>query len=577
MIVAGNIAGIQRFITAVPHIGRGQARRLRARSVYAQLLSEAAAIRCMQTLQWPIHGSVVLSAAGHFVLRGTASGDSVSKLIELEAELGLWTLTRLNGEIRISLGWSDDESLSEFRQLESARKRLFASDAAPFRAAVTDADGWKTQRLVLDPLDTPCPLCRSHRADHTEVDPHTHAPLTLCRNCFQMGRFGGQLAGRGHSDWLKFTIADPADNTQLQMVGLSAAIDTAFPRTNTVALTSSNYDVQALPPMLRDRWIDRKLARYVPTNPDRSVQSFQQIADNSVAWLKTTGMGARRLAVFKADGDRMGEYWQRILGQRDIAAYAAASRRFDDFASGHLNELLERSVTTGDYATYRTIYTVYSGGDDLLFVGPWDVVLDFAGTVREKFHQLFGPEGLTLSAGIAIIHPGKPIRRSVEMAEELLLTAKSVPAEGFSEPGDQVAALDTVWKWQDHESVIRAGKYWSQLCLDKIVERGWLYSLRELNESRRGRRKPSQRDAPCTSMLAPARLQWLGDRWQRNRRPRPARQHAASGIDPLRQQLEMLYEQFGSPQTAEYIHFSAVMEYALLATRAREREEEEIA
>ncbi len=53
MIILGDISGIQTYLFDVAEAGGGQARRLRARSFYIQLLAEAAALRVLQTLGWP--------------------------------------------------------------------------------------------------------------------------------------------------------------------------------------------------------------------------------------------------------------------------------------------------------------------------------------------------------------------------------------------------------------------------------------------------------------------------------------------------------------------------------------------
>jgi len=104
MIVLGDISGIQGYLFDVAEAGGGQARRLRARSFFIQLLAEAAALRVLRALDWPIDSDhFVLSGAGKFLLRGPRSPQIDKQLESVEQEMGTWLLKEARGELRVSL------------------------------------------------------------------------------------------------------------------------------------------------------------------------------------------------------------------------------------------------------------------------------------------------------------------------------------------------------------------------------------------------------------------------------------------------------------------------------------------
>jgi len=172
------------------------------------------------------------------------------------------------------------------------------------------------------------------------------------------------------------------------------------------------------------------------------------------------------LGVLKADVDSLGEAIAATL-EREKSDGAQAMRRFsadlDQFFAVTLDQEKQRPQKTGEQ--WELIYTVFSGGDDMLVVGPWNVVLDLAGHMRQLFEQSFGQAAsnrdsanpLTISAGIAIIKPKYPIHFAAAQADELLDRAKGESAPGADKPKDQCSALGHVWKWDDHDKIMNDG------------------------------------------------------------------------------------------------------------------------
>jgi len=84
---------------------------------------------------------------------------------------------------------------------------------------------------------------------------------------------------------------------------------------------------------------------------------------------------------------------------------------------------------------FKNIYSVFSGGDDLFFIGPWEEVLKFEGALRKEFDKftcqwedkkepLKKDKSFTLSVGIAVVKPNLPIYTFAKEAEEALERSK---------------------------------------------------------------------------------------------------------------------------------------------------------
>ena len=152
--------------------------------------------------------------------------------------------------------------------------------------------------------------------------------------------------------------------------------------------------------------------------------------------------GTDRLGILKMDVDDLGKLFQKKMqGERNSMGHVAAlSRSLKWFFEGYMNALLDTKLTEGISAentyyykvlerhspleTFRdNLYVVFSGGDDFFVIGAWDIVMEFADIVQEKFHHFTGGAA-TLSAGLVLLPSRHPINKMVELADEALGEAK---------------------------------------------------------------------------------------------------------------------------------------------------------
>lgn len=113
---------------------------------------------------------------------------------------------------------------------------------------------------------------------------------------------------------------------------------------------------------------------------------------------------------------------------------ASLSRQLDNFFTAWIQWLLQSES--------RTVYAVYSGGDDLPLVAPRRDCLTLAKRLREAFVGYTRNPELTLSAGLAVVKPRLPIAHTARQADEALEAAKEAGR-------DRIALLGAVLPWAD--------------------------------------------------------------------------------------------------------------------------------
>jgi CRISPR-associated protein Csm1 len=207
------------------------------------------------------------------------------------------------------------------------------------------------------------------------------------------------------------------------------------------------------------RWpaASKYMATYVARSDDR-VLNFGEIAN--------AADGRKLLGFLKADVDRLGELFIFGLKRKDgsfdtISRQATLSRLLDMFFTGWLESLLN--------SEFKNCYTVFSGGDDLFFVGPWNEIISLAGRIQVDFTEFTGNPQLTISAGIAITNPDYPVARAAELVEAELKKSKN--REGKA----SITLLGTTLKWPDWAMVKKEWEYLQPLTED--VPSAFLYNM----------------------------------------------------------------------------------------------------
>lgn len=566
MLIIGDVAGIQDFIFDLPAEDTGgQARMLRARSFYVQILAEAIAFRIQRALDLN-RGSLLFCAAGKFAIDGSGSADSARAKVMAEHEaIEEWLARETTGALRVSIAvYDEDGSHSTVAErYGAAMAELQRWKLAPWaRLGVGDAGEWRPTKLAL----------RSRLKDEEfETFRRIGAALPRAQHLRLVEDPDATLVVRA---------AEPSFGLPGFRAVLSNGGPTVVPAVLEADLTGGAAHDGGLPNE-RDRMrsrISRPLARHIPIHHDGSPVWFEDLA--------RMARGAPYLGVLKMDADSLGiAIHERLRGAEDLRELARFSAELDNFFALELTRLLERPE-------WQSTYTVFSGGDDLLLVGPWDRMLDLAGELRSRFQVRFGASGLTLSGGLAIVRFRYPIRRGAAQAEELLEQAKTIPAVHASEAKDQLATLGQHWKWQDHDRIIEAGKRLAGWVDSGVARRGWLHTLLQSTLSRRGElpgkggREEPYRSSPHHSrgphgrvnqrrtgqIMASARLTYhVGRNYPSASSRDPDSQALRAWVDEILEE----FDRYETTENPEVLFLPAIVRYALLATRTESPESDE--
>ena len=130
---------------------------------------------------------------------------------------------------------------------------------------------------------------------------------------------------------------------------------------------------------------------------------------------------------------------------------------------------------------------VYSGGDDLLMVGPWDTIIEFGKDIRDGFKDFTcNNELLNISGGVFICGAKHPVGRAVTIADEHLDLAKSHLKDGNGEPmKNSIGLFNECVCWDDLRgyqkigfmSLFELAKKLENRCEKKVISKGFVYSL----------------------------------------------------------------------------------------------------
>ncbi len=484
--LAGDFSGIQRFVLGVKSAGKAQAKRLRARSFLLELFEHAALQMLKDRLNVIDDNDILVRGGGGFLARLPPETDP-AQIENLHSDLQRRLWGESGGEIHISLGWAETP-------LE-ARARLECRKRRPGNSLLQNGGHWNPASLSRQPLDKPCDVCGQFPGMEAVQD--EGEGILHCGSCLEARKLGEKL-----TQWERMRSGrSGGDSVQ--------ALGVAFePSENR---TTGSFRV--------GRWIPRDSDSGEPL-------TFQEIAEKAC--------GDRRLAILKADVDDMGVRVGQVAGEdlsyRKLRRF---SRGLHTFFGETLQDLLARD--------WPLIYTLYAGGDDLLLVGPWDVVLDFAGVLATEFQAGPGREysPLTFSAGIALTPYRVPIRHAVERAEKLL------EREAKQRGKNRCACLGADWGWDRHADLIDQGKSLALWVETGAAPRSLLHRLLRLAESG----KPLEKDMRVS-------------RWayqvERNmpRRPTDLRRWARGVLEYLESDEQRVNE------------LAASLRYALSATRS---------
>lgn len=136
--------------------------------------------------------------------------------------------------------------------------------------------------------------------------------------------------------------------------------------------------------------------------------------------------GVEKLGILAMDVDNLGIAVESVSDEKE-------HHKLDQELQAFFNDELRKIIKNGQYKDRKgakipkydnKIYPVTAGGDDTMFVGKWNTLLDLAGDIRNAFLKKFEERGLSISAALIIVKPNFPVVRFADLAEDALKEAK---------------------------------------------------------------------------------------------------------------------------------------------------------
>lgn len=185
-------------------------------------------------------------------------------------------------------------------------------------------------------------------------------------------------------------------------------------------------------------------------------RSFEELAHSA--------KGIKRLGVLRADVDNLGQAFVKGFegsnGDRQyvgLSRSATFSRKMSMFFKLHINYILgSGSYSLEGKLKYpaRNALIVYSGGDDLFIVGPWNEIIEAAVDINDAL-QKFSQQTLSISAGIGLFPEKFPVKSMAAQAGALEDYSKALDGKNAVTLFDRTGR----YKWNEFKDEVIGEKF----------------------------------------------------------------------------------------------------------------------
>lgn len=475
LLVGGDVSGVQEFIYRIT--ARGATSALRGRSFYLQLLAEAIARYILRELELPVV-NLVYAGGGNFYLltrpsdqqRLTALSGTISRTLWGQHQGSLYLALRavplrardfFGG--RIGQAW---EQLME--ELQRAKQQRFAELGTDLSALFTPQGSGGDEAEQ-------CQVCGAeHSATKVIREDSEEEGVRKCPPCLSYEELGKRLRQARYLVWEEIEPTPAAAISAAEPGGWEEAL-AAFEARVDVKEALKAEELAAMGRRLvlaldDDALEEARAARLLRLGRRFLVNATPVITGREIAELRAQGKkglpaagsvkpfdvleaqaeGIPRLGVLLMDVDNAGRLFSDGLGPRAtlsrVATLSFALSLFFEGWVGRLAEEFNRRDGRGE-----RLYSIYSGGDDLFFVGSWDAVVELARQVRADLTwYAAGHPGIHASAGIALVGGKYPLAQAALDARAAEGQAKGVRrrADGRLRRKDAVSFLGTALPWE---------------------------------------------------------------------------------------------------------------------------------
>ena len=460
LFVYGDVQGIQKYMFDVKKNDKAS-KLIRARSFQIEALCKSASYNILRDCS-VVPQCEIMNGGGNFILLLPNTEETKKILTHFERKLNGFLLKEYLGTLSLNVSFGPEVSLKDLtvddqektinktaRILQEIHEANYKGKQKRFQSVLQRSNDhyidyyYNKMRDAIDTGRQSCSFC-----DYRPAERQVPEEEAICEHCEGLVAVGTLLPKAQTMRLVPF-------NDDAQESALKRATFGFFP------IANSAYDHAP------DKGVSYSINSYGGSGPftpfhpapyfvpldltqmgEKTVMTFEEIAAKS--------KGTKKLAMFKADVDNLGNVFREGLGEHvTLSKYASLSRQLHYFFSVTLNQWIAKN-----YAD--SIYTVYSGGDDICVLGPWDTIFKFAQDLHDEFLKFcFENPSITISAGIALSASNTPIPFLAEQVEEQLSLAKAQPNK------DSLSVFSVPMTWQEFSELYKDGKTYSTYLINK--------------------------------------------------------------------------------------------------------------
>jgi CRISPR-associated protein Csm1 len=465
VVAEGDISGIQKFLYKLsrPSGLKGVGRILRGRSMFLTLLPIVIANYFAKELGQTMV-NILYAGGGNFQLLLPNKKEILERLTLAREEIDDWLFGKFLGELGVVIA-----------HVEAGRSELGKNYGAVIARLKVEMENAKAKKF-LKPLfvddkfkiaqsSTLCQVCGSFDAEAQEDGE------MLCGLCTEHRELGAYLPRAGYL----VTAPDTLDLGYGERVDFGPAGRAWFldelKEERKLAGAYSCQKINSTDEVLGFRFLGKSVPRAKERitkddlGEEREIEEGEYEPRDTISFdhLDLLAEGDKKLGVLRMDVDNLGLIFSIGLRRytaeggegsgHSISRSATLSRMLDWFFTGYLNtlcdEISRKAISSSSGLLSKVdgfFYIVYSGGDDLFIVAPWDKALELAFQIRKELREFCANnESVDISGGLSLVGRKFPVSRSAELAKELEEKAKN-KAKRDNQEGC-LAAFGEVEKW----------------------------------------------------------------------------------------------------------------------------------
>ncbi|MCG2787965.1 MAG: type III-A CRISPR-associated protein Cas10/Csm1, partial [Anaerolineae bacterium] len=425
---------------------KGATSALRGRSFYLQLLTEAAARFTLRELGLPIT-NLIYGGGGNFYILARASDKT--KLDDLRQKISRILYQHHQGDLYIAIAGQELKA-SDFMRPASGNHPLsskwgeLARELAKVKNQRFSELTEKELAILFEPQghggneDEECQVCGREHPQTTEVNKKQNGEgVRECPACKSYESLGKDLRNANYIGWellphpgaeqqVTAQVVSAGWEETLQDLGFRAKPTEKFDfSANTQRIWALSDDALTGAPKSPGHILIRRLM--VNTTPrledDFQTSDGQQFKKGDIKpfeKLVDESTGIKRLGVLRMDVDNLGKLFESGLGSdATLSRIAALSSAIGLYFEGWVGKLAEKHQDK--------VYAIYSGGDDLFFVGAWNEMAELAREIRRDLAKYAANHpGIHASGGIVLVNDKYPLAKAAEDAGRAEEQAKSL-------------------------------------------------------------------------------------------------------------------------------------------------------